>query len=114
MSDLDDKLKKILKSHVKRKAFSPKERIRFNIDIGIDEDTAVDQIKQAFADEGWVEERLNNEPRHTVKVMTGKEWLDRFEKELGGENLKAIAEHDVGLEREMLEAAKKASGVSDG
>lgn len=87
---------------------------------GIDPETvdkAIPLIKQAFADEGWVEERLNNEPRHTVKLMTGSEWLERFEKELSNEIYgDTNPANKVDCEPvpylctcDLLEAAKKAS-----
>jgi hypothetical protein len=46
----------------------------------------------------------------TTRFMTGQEWYEKLEKELG-DTLKWINMHDVGLEQEIMLAAKRAAGI---
>lgn len=96
-------------------------------------DSMVASIKQAFTNEGWVELRLAEvRPwKETVKnlneltgsdvslteaykqnLMTGQEWYDRFEREIGEWGLGAysVEYRRVKLDS-VLEAAKKAAGL---
>lgn len=113
---LDDKLKEIL-------AF-----MRAHPEVSLDErveESTIGRIKQAFADEGYIpvaklkdkNMALSANDGKYYELMTGQEWLSRFEKEL------PLHDHDIGspVERhavgtpytreQVLEAAKKASRV---
>jgi hypothetical protein len=83
----------------------------------------IDQIKQAFTDEGYanpdeVFDGVIDGLAKNGKKLTGQEWYDRFEKELdvqldndkGEEWLDHLAEYGADL-TPILDAAKKASGL---
>lgn len=89
MSSLDNKLREILI------ATQPEE-----IPVTIDE--AVDQIKQAFAEAGYVPivGFLKDNG-----WLTGQEWYERFEKQLPPFSLVPF--------EDIIEAAKRASGLEE-
>lgn len=103
---LDDKLKEI-KVYPTHNGFLP--------------DHALAQIKQAFVEEGYIDFKKE----YQVKgFMTGQEWYDRFEKELGAmvdyyrENLWNSVEpspaQKILYEQQnykILQAARKAAGL---
>lgn len=67
------------------------------------------QIKQAFADEGWIHSPLVDYQFKRIKsgeLMTGQEFFDRFEPLLEDIDLNSKTRY-----RELKEAAKKASGI---
>lgn len=88
--NLDDKLKKILVTDMMTK------------DLG---DSLVAQIKQAFHDEYLMVEYPKD--GHTT-IMTGQEWVSRFEKEIDGV---AFPPEAYDTFYRMLEAARKAGGL---
>lgn len=128
MSDLDDKLRGILG----REPADSSLAIKYA-------DKTIARIKQAFADEGYlspeqakeVQELVNqitdvahkamvlptiqpviyNKRQQTAQnLMTGQEWLARFEKELDNEWLNHL---DIQHKETILEAARRAAGLSD-
>ena len=119
MSNLDDKLKEILTEDYCYSIY-PKES-GDNIDYKA-LDKLVAEIKQAFADEYWLtRKRLNIYPDD--RLMTGREWYDRFEKEIdssthyirslfreGYPTATKADNREMFVERDVLEAAKKAAG----
>ena len=117
MSDIDERLKKL--------QLSPIDNYGEYWTLS-DEDVA--QIKQAFADEGYVQmpqvemiTRFESGKKPELfmvngkEVMTGREWYERFEKELGEPQTFAGYGYDsVGYdEDDVLAAAKRASGVEE-
>lgn len=77
------------------------------------EAVAIEQIKQAFADEGYMkpEYMVVDEGKHPEiqfeKVMTGQEFFDRFD-----EITDALLDFKKSLtDIEYMEAAKKAAGI---
>lgn len=108
MSDLDSKLREILEEvedEVNNTGgVSTKHRGRL-----------VAQIKQAFAEEGYVKVSKDNQDKIKTatiysinhgqyELMTGQEWYERFEKELNN--------HPIKLQgTEIMRAAKKAAGL---
>jgi hypothetical protein len=102
---LDDKLKQLIRTYKD----SP------------NEEQFIAHIEKAFADEGWrspedikkayelAGQVIKTSPKLSPKgQMTGSEWLNRFLKEMGWENGKVPK---VGKVEDILEAAKKASGL---
>jgi len=90
------------------------------------ENQAVRAIKEAFADEGYIQipsvTEVVDDDKGThlevrgVRVMTGQEWYDRFEKEASSNNFDEIASGRmrqvfINLNNAYLEAAKKAAGL---
>lgn len=96
----------------------------------------VEQIKQAFIDDGWskVDKRQYRDDKGRqyeqftfdggyvripkFEMMTGQEWYDRFEKEMIGLVLPYCVKHDgdkyvKNAAEEALKAAKRASGISE-
>ena len=109
MSTLDDRLREILRAD------------RAN-ELAIAETIA--QIKQAFADEGWikipqiveVEGKLETQHNfvdiNNMRYMTGQEWYDRFEREL--QRVAFVDEYDVrNAVNQCWDAAMKAAGLDD-
>ena len=79
----------------------------------IGKELAIDEIKQAFIDEGWTPEAAV-EPRQSVTrvtttndYMTGQEFYDRFAVYLTSTGV----ERDAYYDDDMLEVAKKAAGL---
>ena len=106
MSNLDDKLREILEKPGKSLA-------------GATDQTIV-QIKQAFADEGYLQHNefgiVQTYTHKATNVMTGQEWYDTFVKELSKDPAKAKNSENGSFyfmfsERDVLEAARKASGL---
>lgn len=97
MATLEDKLRKIVEKYE-----------------NTDSDVLVAQIIQAFKDEGWVKVDLRYTPPMDVfttnpKYMTGQEWYERFENELG--NTVVSADNVPAVVLACKESAKKASGL---
>lgn len=88
-------------------------------------DQAVETIKQAFIDDGWIRpadyipenaelrsmhyEFVENNNDRIIPIMTGQEWYDRFEKEISA----FTAKHDQPMKQEALDAAKLAAGIKE-
>lgn len=117
MSDLDKKLEKIVTLSIA--VYADNDNFIPVKDIC---DDATKKIRQAFIDSRWklVQERIDIANNHIIDqtyreygLMTGKEWYDKFEKELGtyieygpvkdGNSFRAISK--------AHEAAKKAAGL---
>ena len=119
MSNLDDKLKEIFEEVEKAYTYYHKSH---DASAGTATLIAIDKIKQAFADEYWLtRKRLNIYPDD--RLMTGREWYDRFEKEIdssthyirslfreGYPTATKADNREMFVERDVLEAAKKAAG----
>lgn len=74
--------------------------------------TDVAQILQAFESEGYIKHPVGVDPLHSPydhRLMTGKEFLDRFKAELANQNW---ADKANDLDNAMR-AARRASGVSE-
>lgn len=103
MNELDEKLEETLKkgTFVSKGA----DKVFFTFD-GI-----IEEVKQAFIDDGWVEKLSSIHGVNVVvdhNLMTGEEWLARFEQEIP-----TWSQGDrtaLGFERVYLEAAKRVSG----
>lgn len=98
---LDDKLKTLLREVEMAGRYGEVSHVTY--------DAIADKIKQAFADEGYVKE-----PTYTVhkpQCVTGAEWYDRFEKELGNSPPELQTPDEI--TRWVNLAAKKAAGLSD-
>lgn len=102
MNTLDEKLKKIVRELTATHA----------------QDLAITQIKEAFTDEGYIQPipysiyARGNSPTS----MSGKEWYDKFEKELEMTptvDKSPLKEVVLEIRGAILEAAKKASGIQD-
>lgn len=87
---------------------------RYKTNVGTD---VLAQIKQAFADEqlqdymtqyGTMTELKVKPPR----LMTGQEWYDRFEKAIHVINPPETPS-DVWMRQEILDTAKRASGIDE-
>lgn len=121
MGSLEDRLKDAIDKSVIRDN---------NQHLVVSIDKAVEEIKQVFADEGYVtvDKRIYRDeygrhylqytlPNEYVRVpqfsyMTGKEWYERFEEELAETTKHWLFES---FDRsKVLEAAKKASGIDNG
>lgn len=113
---LDDRLKEILKEHRSFAMHSAGDGVAMH-----NSDEAIAQIKQAFADNNYVQlptVRKEIDEGITVNgkiVMTGQEWFDRFEVETakittGSKGWTGYLDN-YGVD-DFLEAAKKASGLS--
>lgn len=99
MTNLDDKLKELV--------FKMAGGIK---DGGEDEIT---QIKQAFADEGYVAKSELKSWSYTAELLTGTEWYDRFEKELNNLGVNYKTGMTGLMASEILEAAKRAAGLDN-
>lgn len=108
MSNLDDKLREILDTLLGEWGSSPafeSEQIA----------KATTKLKQAFDDEGYVNELAPSEEAvaRALGFMTGAEWYERFEEELSRPkyNDKRYQNNcpECGAPYDYLEAAKKAS-----
>lgn len=127
MSDLDKKLQDILNTTY---SFGNEDKdLEF---YGTSNDDEIEAIKQAFIDEGWIPYKpfeytpegkkpawwsktpeLMTGDEHkarTAGLMTGQEWYDRFEKEVG--QYEAGGWIDDTLDNVLL-AAKKAAGIEE-
>lgn len=104
VSDLDDKLREILHDFYYSEAKAP--------------DDQVAQIKQAFADEGWVDMHKGFDkvwevrapspdggPRVIAHLMDGQEFYQRFKAEMPQGSWRELTDVDI------LDAAKKAAGL---
>lgn len=132
MSDLDDKLERVLYDH------------RNDTPIG-KQSALISDIKQAFADEFGIDQMLQDmvdlraNMQHNLvrlgltatptnhiadfskgklsKLMTGQEWYDRFEKEADKVKIsQADANapyHQTRIMQQLYKAAQRASGVSN-
>jgi hypothetical protein len=102
---LDDKLASIVR--------------RYEVDNHMFARDAVAEIKQAFADAGYMtpQERVDWHKKHfTQDHMTGQEWYDRFKAELqrqGPPTLEARMAYPEEIEANVLEAAQRAAGIND-
>ncbi len=101
--DLDKKLEQLLKAHR-----MPAEVIH---DFSMQDTRAIDniadavqQIKDCFITDGWVDAKINN--TDNPFYLTGGEWYVRFEPLLEEIDLNSPTRY-----REIKEAAKRASGV---
>lgn len=130
MSDLDNRLREIL-LETYNSAYLYEGRTQNYTTRKLKSD--ISQIKQAFADEGYVlffesgnefnddyarkKKQLEVQHKRDVEAfrerMTGQEWYNRFEKELGEPEIFVGYGYDsVGYEDDrVLNAAKKASGL---
>lgn len=111
---LDEKLREIA------------ERIRdggMNSGWNYDVDEAMEEIKQAFIDAGWVVGRIATEVNGSLYIvngvdpirrydgatlLTGQEWYNRFEAEVD-----AMSMEPPIVDGAYLEAAKKAAGIKE-
>lgn len=107
MSNLDKKLRETL-----HKVGTVK--IRSALDEVIEDGVA--QIKQAFAEEGWIDVsrgastwQVIETPIEKKVMMTGAEWYERFVYEMGGFKPE---ERNVSLPR-VVRAAKRAAGLEE-
>lgn len=125
MADLDDKLREILLAPYKYPKGDGATMFDDKGDIPI-LDTQIAQIKQAFAEAGYISHNSKiywakhddkmyivngSDPIKRVSLstlMTGQEWYDRFEKQVR-KSPDVDDWHYTHLE--VLEAAKKASGL---
>lgn len=100
-SDLDKKIRTVLENA----------GVTYRKDM-IAKDAAVDQIKQAFKDAGYLtpQERATWHDEHFKQGhVTAQEWYDRFEKEL---EEWFQEEYNYGhLKENILDVAKKAAGT---
>lgn len=98
--ELDDKLRDIFTQH------------RMNVQEW-DEETldleCIKLIKQAFADEGYVDATINN--TDDPLYLTGQEWYDRFQNELNKLMLKTSPTQVMDDPVQIIEAAKKAANL---
>lgn len=102
MSNLDDKLREILKPWAWDKSYT---------------EETIAQIKQAFIDEGWHFHGAKQDLKDYLRwskdeavlhiTMTGAEFYDRFEKEIQG--ISGDTVHKVNI----YAAAKRASGLEE-
>lgn len=111
--NLDDKFKEI---EIKRTEYIGGGEVHRTIRLN---DEEIAQIKQLFADVGY---RFNPSLKemagykiNTKPTMTGQEFFERFEKELGEPKVfPGYGYDEIGYEDDhVLEAAKKASGLDD-
>lgn len=104
MSNLNEKLREILENNFKIVS-SGIPHMRHAHAVEITSEEKIDQIKQAFEEEGW----HNLMDAKDREFMSGQEWYERFEKEIRSwTNAGDISFTDTAY----LKAAKKASGVS--
>lgn len=110
MSDLDDKLSEILEDV---SDFSHDGEY-------IGDKNVVAQIKQAFADTGYIRpgrhETVNQRLREKVvngELMTGQGWYDRFQKDLIYQlgTTGQLHARDSAMMELVLKAAKRAAGI---
>lgn len=112
-SSLDDKLREILEGYMHYLTGRQQEN---GLDWDGDYPTTIGRIKQAFADEGYVNKIDNpnmigmyvDKDGYIYKAMTGQEWYDRFEKEMDNQPYKIDPMFSV-----AFEVAKKAAGIKD-
>lgn len=98
MASLDDKLRGIIGNGYDR----------------FDVEKAIAQIKQAFADEGWIKPEGADLIADVLDdMMTGQEWYDRFMKELPDSIDLVHPDREVFDRRWAITAAKKAAGLTD-
>lgn len=74
----------------------------------------VEQIKQAFKDADWVDKKELKTWSYTEELLSGQEWYDRFEKELGQIKLPgpgSANKYVLGAVNDCHSAAKKAAGL---
>lgn len=128
MDDIDEKLREILQPWL--------DEIQSEYGTGIkdekkqpfiDYNNAIPAIKKAFKDEGYVKTTTDNTyRREELGLLTGQEWLERFEKELFNHDKKSdqlwyelyyMGKREYNnvqyrsAKRIILKAARKASGV---
>lgn len=82
--------------------------LRLNISPTFTYSDQLQAIKQTFQEEGFC---AHTRPMPGAHLMSGKEWLDRFEKELKGENFGDVEGQPVYVEKYVLRAARRAAGV---
>ena len=70
---------------------------------------AVIKIKQAFTDEGYATEKQIIDRVWNDGTMTGQEWFNRFMEEADS----WLGSAHIGTSNSVIEAAKKAAGISD-
>lgn len=105
--NLEDKLREILTQSVDAQWSQPQLK------------NAIAQIKQAFADAGWLNTNQTNAMMTLAAQfsnrMTGQEWYERFEKEMHFHI--AAKDLDRGYEvldrMAILKAARRAAGIED-
>jgi hypothetical protein len=124
MTDLDDKLSKLIRDHaayMKHLEIASDSKISHTAVKGAIHTASevnkqvVAQIKQTFMLEGYhklfeIDGRTILEYRGQP-YMTGSMWYDRFEKELKSNTDRRFADKEMLLLSKVLKAAKRASGL---